>query len=174
MTTARAFLRSGSRHYKNPEDFINQANRYLTYDAGSSGRFVAMFFLEIDTALRTLRWVRAGHDPAIVFDPINKRSIDLSGEGIALGVDETYQYSSYGRFDWEPGTIIAIGTDGIREARGKNGDFYGKARLLSTIADHSDLAASKIQEKVFDSLETFLNGAQLEDDITLVVAKLPG
>ena len=34
-----------------------------------TGQFVTLFYLEISPDEKALRWVRAGHDPALLYDP---------------------------------------------------------------------------------------------------------
>jgi sigma-B regulation protein RsbU (phosphoserine phosphatase) len=38
---------------------------------------MTMFFLALDTATRQLEWVRAGHDPAMLYDPGQTHSMNL-------------------------------------------------------------------------------------------------
>ncbi len=70
MTTARAFLLSGIHDFLKPSSLFGKVNRFLVSDGFESGRFMTMFFLEIDPGGKTLRWVRAGHDPGILYDPV--------------------------------------------------------------------------------------------------------
>ena len=51
-----------------------------------------MFLLEIDPARKSLRWVRAGHEPAILYDPLQNDIQMLTGDGIALGVDHKFRF----------------------------------------------------------------------------------
>jgi sigma-B regulation protein RsbU (phosphoserine phosphatase) len=49
-----------------------------------TGRFITLFFVEIDTRTRQLRWVRAGHDPAILYHPATDTFENLAEPGTAL------------------------------------------------------------------------------------------
>ena len=66
---------------------------------------------------RVLRWVRAGHEPAVLYDPSTDRFEELSGKGIALGIDSSWQYEEEKYADLAAGQIIVLSTDGIWEAR---------------------------------------------------------
>jgi len=68
MTTVRAFLHFGIRDYDSPAKLLTDVNTYVTRDSSQTGRFMSMFFLEIDRKSKMLRWVRAGHEPALVYD----------------------------------------------------------------------------------------------------------
>lgn len=172
MTTARAFLLFGVRNFSTPARLLDEINRFLTRDSAETGRFMSLFFLEIDSSTKTLRWVRAGHDPAIFFDPSQNRFIDLSGEGIALGVVSDFRFSEYTRQGWDQGSIIIVGTDGIREARNQEGEMFGLSRLRDVIRKYAAESAESIQNAVISNLRAFQGDTPQEDDITLVVIKL--
>ena len=71
-----------------------------------------------------------------------------------------------------PGQIIVLATDGVWEARSKNGDMFGKERLYHVIRQNRYAAAGDILGRCFQSLKEFQTGAVREDDITLVVIKI--
>ena len=97
MTAARAFVHLSAREYQGPSQLLQEVNRYITRDSDATSRFLSMFFLEIDEQNQKLGWVRAGHDPAILFDPIQGQFEELDGEGMALGVIDDYAYQMYAR-----------------------------------------------------------------------------
>jgi hypothetical protein len=54
--------------------------------------------MSIDMEKQSLRWVRAGHDPAVVYDPIQDNFEELMGTGLALGVDQNFVFEEYPSF----------------------------------------------------------------------------
>ena len=172
MTTARAFLRFGVRHYDGPARLLNDVNRFLTQDSGETGRFTTLFLLEICPDEKTLRWVRGGHDPALFYDPGRDVFEELSGQGMALGIMEDYEFREYERQGWSPGSVILISTDGIREARNPHDEMFGAERLQAVIREHGTGTAEQIQNALIEALVQFQGEAPREDDITLVVIRL--
>jgi sigma-B regulation protein RsbU (phosphoserine phosphatase) len=172
MTTARAFLKYGAHQYREPVDFVQQVNRHLTRDSVASGRFMTLFFLEIDSSAKVLRWIRAGHEPAYLYDPSSGKFTAMDGEGIALGIISDWSYLVYRQEGWHPGSIVVIGTDGIREARNLKGNMFGVERLQDAIAQNAARSAKEIQQAVIEQLRQFRQEARQEDDLTLVVVKL--
>jgi sigma-B regulation protein RsbU (phosphoserine phosphatase) len=144
----------------------------MTRDSAPTGRFMSMFFLEIDPAAKTLRWVRAGHEPAVMFSPASVVFRELGGDGMALGVVEDTDYRDYLQQGWEPGTVVVIGTDGITETRNRSGDLFGSERIRDIIRTHAASSAAGIQSAVIEAVQTFRGDAPQEDDVTLVVVKL--
>ena len=175
MTTVRAFLHFGIRDYQGPARLISKVNRYVTRDSSQTGSFMSMFFLEIDTSSKTLRWVRAGHEPALIYDRTQSTFGELNGRGMVLGVEESYQYEEFSREGWNPNDIILIGTDGIHETRNGSDQMFGQQRLRDIIHQHADGSAKEINATIINSVRTFRDKAPQEDDVTLVVIKLnPG
>ncbi len=172
MTTARAFLLHGAKDADDPAELIGDVNRYLVKDSSQSGRFVSIFLLEIDLLTKTLRWVRAGHEPALLFDPLTKEFELLSGEGPVAGVDDGIRYRHSSRTGWEPGSVIVIGTDGIHEALNTEKEMYGRDRLQEQIRKNHSASAEGIKDSIITDLNRFRGDAAQTDDVTMVVVKL--
>ena len=135
---------------------------------------MTLFYLAIDPIKRKLEWVRAGHDPAILYDPARDRFEELKGQGVALSIDEASEYRENGRSGLSNGQIIAIGTDGIWEAVNKEGQMFGKDRFRSIIRDNAKTGANDILNAVYDELSRYTRGQRSGDDITLVIIKVDG
>ena len=97
---------------------------------------------------------------------------ELQGEGIPLGADGSWVYAQSTRAGSLKEQIILIGTDGIWEARGPDGDMFGKARFKEIIRREAAHPASAILDAVYRELRAFSSGYKAEDDITLVVIKI--
>ena len=149
-------------------------NRHLTRDILESGRFMTLFYLTIDPGKKRLEWVRAGHDPALIYDPASDEFDELKGSGVALGVKDDFDYEQNRRSDLAKSQIIAVGTDGIWEAVNKKGEMFGKERLKEVIRRNAAAGAGDILNAVYTELNSFTRGQKSEDDITLVIVKVDG
>jgi serine phosphatase RsbU (regulator of sigma subunit) len=144
----------------------------LSKPGEDSGQFMTMFYLSIDAAKMHAHWVRAGHDPAIFYDPGTDSFEELGGSGIALGIEGDWEYKAYLKTALDSGQIIFLSTDGIWEAFNPKGDMFGKERIYDIIRKNASLSAQEIINLILGSLKSFQQGAQIEDDITLVVIKI--
>jgi serine phosphatase RsbU (regulator of sigma subunit) len=171
MATVRALLRSRSLQAGAIERVVFDVNRELTRDVKDSGRFMTLFVLEIDPGARQLRWVRAGHEPAIVYHPDQDRFEELSGPGLAIGVDADHVYQPQDKNVMD-GEVVVLATDGVWEARSPSGAMYGKARVFDLIRRHAAMPAEGILQAVFSDLKGFQQAGGFEDDATLVVVKV--
>ena len=172
MTSTRAYLHAGLPTYSDVQDLVRQINTFLVRDSRKTGWFITLFLIEIDAARRQLTWIRAGHEPALLYDPQSDRFQELGGEGVALGVVPDPRLAANQQDHWQPGTIIILSTDGIREARNPNDEMFGQARLKNAIRAQAEQPADVIVSTVMHALEDFQGSRPQEDDITMVVIKL--
>ena len=171
MTSARAFIRTRAAQPGRISQVVSQMNRDLALDMGDSGHFMTLFFIEIDPRHGTAHWVRAGHEPALMYKPEEDRFEDLVGLGLPLGVDKSFGYTDYEIEDLSAGTIIALGTDGIWEASDAGGHAFGKERFRQIVRASAKENSAAILQSVFDEVNRFSKGLPPHDDITLVIIK---
>lgn len=171
MATVRSSLRQRASHPGSADRIIADVNRQITSDVGHSGEFITMFFLVIDPVKMEIEWVRAGHDPALLYDPGTHSFEELGGTGLAMGIEENCPFSCHRRAGILPGQVILVGTDGLWEAANPQGEMLGKQSIYDTIRENCCLSANEILEAILASLEKFQAGAKQEDDVTLVVIK---
>ena len=171
MASVRAFLRSRLLSPGGPAAIVGDVNRLLAEDMGVSGRFITLFLLELCPETGELRYVRAGHDPALLYDPATDEFQELGGRGIPLGIDGDWRYEENLVKGLPPGAVLALGTDGIWEARGANGEMYGKTRLRHALRRAASLDAAGVAREALADLEAFRQGEPSRDDVTLVVVK---
>ena len=150
---------------------VADLNRHLASDTRQSHHFMTLLLMAVDPATAAIEWVRAGHDPPLLFDPAADDFEELRGPGLALGLNEAVRYTAIRRADIKPGQIIALATDGIWEARNTFGDMWGKQRLQEVIRERARDSAGAIVDSVFDRLKAFTRGTLPEDDKTLVVVR---
>jgi sigma-B regulation protein RsbU (phosphoserine phosphatase) len=172
MTTARALIRSLALVIPDPAVRLGQVNRLLYADCADSGSFLTLFHLEIDLQRRRAWWIRAGHDPGLLYDPPSDRFTELTGEGMALGIEADVAFSAQPLELDRPGQVIVIGTDGIWEAFNPQGAMYGKERLLQVIRTHAHLSSAAIREAIFRDVTTFVGPQDFADDITVALVKV--
>ncbi len=172
MASSRALLRSRSVHPGSIEELVGDVNRALSLDMAETGRFLTLFLVEIDPEQRRLRWVRAGHEPAILFHPATETFENLGGPGLALGIDAAQLYTAQSKNSLCDGQVILLGTDGLWEVRNSSGEMFGKDRLFSLLRRHARRPAKDITHSVLEHLKDFQGTSEFEDDATLVVVKL--
>lgn len=130
---------------------------------------MTLFFLRIQEPEPNLTWVRAGHEPALVYKASSDSFEVLHGRGIAMGIRGSEFYTEYTRRNISADELIVIGTDGIWEARDPENRFFGKERFKNIIRKYSGCAAHQMLDYVIGAVQTFCGGRPFADDVTLVV-----
>ena len=171
MATVRSALRQRLALPGSISQIIGDVNHQLAGDFAGSGQFVTLFYLTIDPSSRAVELVRAGHDPAIYYDPAADQFSELDGFGMALGVEKDSAYEKKRHTKFSRGSIIVLGTDGIWETRNVSGQMFGRTALYDVIRQHSAASADDIMEAIFNEIKKFSNARKPEDDVTLVVIK---
>jgi transposase len=69
------------------------------------------------------------------------------------------------------GDILVIYTDGITEAMNTRKDQYGEARLIQVIKENAHLTPAEFVNALNESIAQFTQGAEQNDDITVVAIK---
>ncbi|MDH3828928.1 MAG: SpoIIE family protein phosphatase [Desulfobacterales bacterium] len=173
MATARAFIRQRSFLPGSLTEIITDINVLLCADAMESNSFMTLFYAVIDTNTKSVKWVRAGHDPAIIYDPKTDIFEELRGPaGVPIGVVPDCCYEENEKTGLEKGQVIVISTDGINEAFNPKKEMYGKERILDAIKKNKQGTAEQILEAIISDLNRFRQGLDLQDDVTLIVIKI--
>jgi sigma-B regulation protein RsbU (phosphoserine phosphatase) len=171
MTTARAFIRQRASRAGNLNQIVSDVNRQLSRDVEDSGRFMTLFLCEIDGQANSIRWVNAGHDPALVYDSGSQKFEELAGRSLPLGVSDKTGYREYQR-RLASRQILLIGTDGIWESQNAAGQMFGKEQFRNVIRTNAAKSANDILQAVLEEIDTFCHPLENEDDVTLVVVKV--
>jgi len=174
MTSARAALRSYVReHTRRIDDLFADVNGHLARDA-ARGRFMTLLYVVLDAEARTFQYASAGHDPALWHHARTGAVDRLDSTGIPLGVEINAKHDQVGPLQLEPGDVLVMSTDGVREARNSEDELFGLDRLREVICSHADRSAREIHKTVIQAVDAFQGGAPQDDDIALAIIKYLG
>jgi phosphoserine phosphatase RsbU/P len=110
----------------------------------------------------------AGHCPPLLLQ--NSRARRIEGSGLPLGLFANGCYCSQ-TVELNPGDTLLIYTDGTSEARNRSDVEYGEPRLAQIAARSRGLGAKGLVGACLEDLDTFLAGAPLADDLTLMAIR---
>jgi serine phosphatase RsbU (regulator of sigma subunit)/PAS domain-containing protein len=167
-------LRSAVRAFAlgdRPPDEVMSGTNHLLIDL-DPGQFASCCYLRLDPASGLVQVARAGHPPPLIRTPDGRTRVwDIPG-GVVLGVDPRAQYPVT-ELQLEPGSILALYTDGLVERPGVDIDD-GIAALRVALSKASGPAArpgGRSLAGVADRLTTAArHAADRPDDIALLLA----
>ncbi|MCR6632104.1 MAG: serine/threonine-protein phosphatase [Magnetospirillum sp.] len=136
-----------------------------------AGRFMTLFLAVMVAGDRSIHWVSAGHGPVLAYDPEADSFAEVPGQDIPLGIDPDWRYHEMDHVGWSAGALLVVATDGIWEQRNKQGEMYGRKRLMRAVRTMREAPAAAIVAAVEADVDAFRQGVPPGDDATLVVVK---
>jgi sigma-B regulation protein RsbU (phosphoserine phosphatase) len=170
MANLQASIRVGIEISEDFTNFIYRINNHI-YRNTSPSEFITLFMGVWDPKSKTLHYINAGHNPAILVDK-NGSIKTLVATGLILGILPDQQYEK-GTVKLDEGSVLAIFTDGLEEAMNPQNEIFSQQRIIKTIAENKNLSASELSKKVYDVVLEFCSGKPLHDDVTMIVVKSP-
>ncbi|MCY4506211.1 MAG: SpoIIE family protein phosphatase, partial [Acidobacteria bacterium] len=147
----------------------NEANRRLCQQ-NPMGLFVTCVLGVLDVESGRFDYVCAGHEPAYVIGPDDRRRPLPMTQGLAMGLMDDFEYAS-GSEVIQPGETLFIYTDGLTDAVDLSGTLFGKERLEATLDGASRRPTAEIVDHVWSEIGTFSTGAAAADDMTCLVLR---
>jgi serine phosphatase RsbU (regulator of sigma subunit) len=140
----------------------------------SGQRFATLFWCSYDPASHALRYLNAGHLPALWLRraPDGARRIDRLAEGgpvLGLLAEESYRTASVSA---SAGDVIVLFSDGLTEAPNSRDEQFGEERLIAVVQQSADLPARAISDAILSAVRAFTGARPTPDDQTLLVVRL--
>lgn len=171
MAVARSLFRSNATAFNSPIEAVGHTNAIL-YEDATNGMFVTLYYavFALDGGVRC---INAGHNLPLLYQAHSKSIQQLPRGGHALGWFPTIPLRE-DVVQLAPGDIMLLYTDGLTEAENPNQEAYGVERLSRVLADHAHQNATIIKQGILNDVRTFTDGANLFDDMTLIVVRYLG
>jgi sigma-B regulation protein RsbU (phosphoserine phosphatase) len=167
----QASLRTQAASVTSVSAILSNTNALL-YRSTALHQFATFFLARIDGESLQMTFCNAGHNWPVVMRPGGGREF-LERGGTILGILEQLALEE-GSVSLAPGDIVVLYTDGISEAADPSGEQYGETRLCECVAAlPPGVGAKEIAECVLVDLRAFLGGTEAQDDITLLVLRVP-
>ena len=169
MTSLQTAFHTLSPDASSPIDVLQRLNHLYIHNINFS-TFATVFFAKFDPVQRTLCYANAGH-PAYFYRAATDEDVWLPRTAPAIGLVENYPMST-AELQLVPGDVLVLYTDGITEAMNSHHRQYGETALADVIRRNRDASAQVLVSALLESLNAYLDGSLLADDLTLVVAKV--
>ena len=136
--------------------------------------FVTVVACMLDVETGELAYCNAGHEPPHAVAADGKKVRKLEGGGPPLCTLENFPYQT-AHTRVAPGESLVLVSDGVPEAMNPAGEMFGRARLGRLLATMpAGLSAEKRVKTVNDEVRRFASGADMADDVTILVVRWRG
>ncbi|OGX84271.1 PP2C family protein-serine/threonine phosphatase [Hymenobacter coccineus] len=156
-----------------PSRFMMQANTALAHCLERSSFITSSLYI-IDYEQGGFMFARAGHCHTLYYHALREEVFYFQSTGLGLGIirNDSYEKHINNQFyDYGPGDVMVIYTDGIVEARGAGQEEYGEDRLQQRLEECYYQDADAIKRFILNDLNGFTTGQPIHDDQTLLVIK---
>jgi len=167
MSNLQASLRILGPETENLHDTAFRLNQLFRYNLKLI-RFITLFLAAVDTKEQALHYCNAGHNPPLLWNESSKTVQLLNPTGPAIGIIPEPQFTSE-TIQFHCGDILLLYTDGLLEARNKNGEEFGDKRIHKFIKSYHGGSANNFLNGLRNELEQWTE--VIEDDLTIMVIK---
>ena len=172
MMTAKTLIKSYAESGMSVEEVFTQANAKLS-EGNDSGMFVTAWMGYIDLKTGRISYANAGHNPPLVRHENGSYEYLKTRPGLVLAGMEGIRYRS-NVVELQPGDVIFLYTDGVTEANNASEELYGTERLKELLDSNTDKDAEHICEVVKADVDSFADGVEQFDDITMLCIRYNG
>jgi phosphoserine phosphatase RsbU/P len=170
MGMVRALLKVLVVQGETASEVVGRLNEALLDNIGDDPDFISLFLAFIDLEQQCINFCSAGHGDMMLVGP-NKGDIHcLDAGGTVLGCfSGEWQEEIVGI---RPEQSLILYTDGLIEAVGADNEEFGRSRLERLLrALDPNVTPLETVERIRKEVETFTQGSDFSDDVTLFVMK---
>jgi phosphoserine phosphatase RsbU/P len=163
-------LRSHAPIEPGPAEMLSAVNLSLA-ERRIDAQFVSIIYAVWDDEQRTLLVANSGL-PRPIYSHDGKIEI-IEATGLPLGLFDETDYDEF-TFRAKPGDMFVFFSDGIIDARNRDGESFGRARVEQLVAECAAQTPHCVVNKIFQAVTDHAAGVETFDDQTVVAIKVKG
>jgi phosphoserine phosphatase RsbU/P len=161
-------IRSHAPIEPGPAEMLSAVNNSLG-ERRIEGQYVSIIYSVWDDERRTLHVANSGLPRPLYCHDGKIEPIEASG--LPLGLFDDADYEEY-TFHAKPGDMFVFLSDGILDARNRNGDMFGRGRVEEVVKTCTDKTAECVVTSLFKAVAKFAAKVESFDDQTVVAIKV--
>ena len=167
MSNLQANLRALCAQSNDLEAIIKELNRIL-FNITTGEKFVTLFLARIDSRLRKITYINAGHNYPVFIQ--NGKVNRLDNGCILLGImpELTIERSSV---TYQPNDLLFMFTDGVVEQTNLEEEMFGSERIIEKLKESGHKDSENIVQDIRNTLTEFSQQVRATDDITMLSVK---
>lgn len=146
---------------------VSRLNSQL-YSYTSAEKYATFCLGIYDEPASVFTYTNAGHLPPILIRQGIAERLDVNGTVVGAFPFSVYDESSV---DLKSGDLLVFFSDGVTEPENVYGEMFGEDRLIDVITRNSHLSEDRIVELVLSSVHDWTASEELQDDMTIMLAR---
>lgn len=152
-----------------PAEMLRRLHVSVKEELNTTEMFVSALYAVVDREKGELRYGNMGHPHAFIISRAGNVERLVAG-GPPLGMLDEAPTSETRPWD-VGGDVLLLFTDGIADARNRDGKRLDEEPVLNCVRDNRTETPARIAERVFALLDEYTGDVPRRDDLTLVVLK---
>ncbi len=170
VAMAKSCLHTQARLDYSPRAVMPAMGRTLSLSIQRS-LLMTSCYVVFDPLHSRLRYCNAGHIYPYHLRHSTGNLEKLEALDPLLGIQDLYGWDfTEKERSWESGDLLVMYSDGVTEARSRDGEMFEHERLEACIRDNADASAPQLKEVIVQALASHCEGSSYDDDVTIVVA----
>jgi len=161
-------LRSHAPIEPGPAEMLSAVNLSLA-ERPIEAQFVSLIYAVWDDQHRILTVANSGL-PRPIHVHGGKNEI-VEATGLPLGLFDEADYDEF-KFRMKPGDMFVFFSDGILDARNREGHLFGRGRVEKIVGDCAKKSADCVVDSLFNAVAEFSAGVEAFDDQTVVAIRV--
>lgn len=154
-----------------PAEICTRLNDALSGEDNETGMFVTMFIGLVDLQTGHLDFCNAGHNPPVLIGEKAEFVEMISNAPIGLFPELPYEGEEIADISDKP---FFVYTDGLNEAENRQQEQFSDERLLEIMETTPFESSQKMIELLVEEVEKHRDGAEPNDDLTMLCVKIKG
>lgn len=167
MAVERAAGHGAASHDFSTAELVSRLNQHL-YAYTPPEKFATFCLGIYDDASGWLTYTNAGHPPPLLLRQGEVLRFEINGMVVGAFPSSRYDQSS---IRLEAGDLLVCFTDGVTEPENEYGEMFGEQRLIEVVLKHAAGEPDEIVAALEDAVREWCGTAELQDDLTLLVAR---
>lgn len=170
MAMVNSMINSFAEFFNSALEIVVAANKHIKKYVKPS-MYMTLVMLSFNKKTQKLSYVGAGHEHILVYRKGTGQVEDIVSGGTALGmVPDVSKTLQEREIPLVKGDMVVLYSDGVTEAKNKEGALYGLEKLKSALIEYgSQYSASGVNYHISTDLAAFVGDESQLDDITLIV-----
>ena len=166
MMVSRVLIRSGLQNGKGPAETMASVNNQLC-EGNDADYFVTVWCAVLELSTGKGVAANAGHEHPVLRRAGGGYELQIYRHSMPTGTIRDIPYRQHA-FQLEPGDSFFVYTDGVPEATNRQNELFGTERMLAALNREPDARPERILANVTEAINSFVDGAEQFDDITML------
>jgi sigma-B regulation protein RsbU (phosphoserine phosphatase) len=171
MAAFRSAIRAQREAAFTPSQMVEKINSIIYEDLYQAEQFISLSYLQYVRSRQIISYTTAGHPPPVIWRNASRVFEEIGTDDPLVGIEPRTVFHEK-QMVVSKGDVILMYTDGITEARNRDGEMFGRIRLLECLTDAVVGNSRQIVDVVVETVQAFIDPLTPRDDITALVIKI--